>query len=481
MSYQEKTERSNKFQKNLKTLMEEIRANPEKINEMDEEQIRELRKAINPYSHIVGLTGKYNVLTFTNMETVFMQYMTLLGMTGFVYKMLDEFDPSEHMKMADMPMPEGWKEYTRNFLNTMFEFNPEDHVRPLKNANIGKRSELSAKKLKEMNIPMPPADTGHRFKRYIENHFDQFRDLTANLTGFEPTIEDAIQCLKTFDDEKSAMEWKDKYQDDFSTQIRVVAEGAWALTGPWADNRDKQEYLNEHTQFLADVMDRLEQDEKLGQDMMKKRVEKKKKQNIKEAGPDPKSLGNYIKSTGKKMESLGAKRVQLSKEEEAAMAEKHRAMNGTKESEFVQYVGPDDNNDDDECPDDAVEVGVTEISGGGKVVTQSKFYTESDRPDDIKKQAQEIQKVRPHPNMPAVAADKVAGRRVAPRRGALFKAKEKALAQQRGNDDDDDADVDDKLPASATTSSTSTETDDFVPSAAPKPRQKGVTTLGGKK
>jgi hypothetical protein len=82
--------------------------------------------------------------------------------------------------------------------------------------------------------------------------------------------------------------------------------------------------------------------------------------------------------------------------------------------------------------------------------------------------------------MPAVAADKVGGRRVAPRRGALFKAKEKALAQQR-NQDDDDADVDDKLPASATTSSTSTETDDFVPSAAPKPRQKGVTTLGGKK
>jgi len=478
MTYQEKVESSGKFQKKLKVLLEEIRSNPEKINEMDEDQIREIRKAINPYSHIVGLTGKYNALTFTNMETTFMQYMTLLGMTGFVYKMLEEFDPSEHMKMSDMPMPEGWREYTRNFLNTMFEYNPEDHVRPLKNANIGKKSEAGAKKLKEMNIPMPPADTGHRFKRYIDNHFDQFRSLTAELTGFEPTIEDAIQCLKTFDDEKSAMEWKDKYQDDFSTQIRIVAEGAWALTGPWADNRDKQEYLNEHTQFLADVMDRLEQDEKLGQDMMKKRVEKKKKQNIKEAGPDPKSLGNYIKSTGKKMESLGAKRVTVSKEEEAAMAEKHRAMNGTKESSFVQYVDPNNNaDDDDDCPDDAVEVGVTEISGGGKVVTQSKFYTESDRPEDIQKQAKEIQKVRPHPNMPAVAADKVGGRRVAPRRGALFKAKEKALAQR--DNDDADADVDDKLPQETYASSTST--DDFVPSSAPKPRQKGLTTLGGKK
>lgn len=465
MTYQDKVERSGKFQKNLKALMEEIRTNPEKINDMDEDQIRELRKAINPYSHIVGLTGRYNALTFTNIETAFMQYMTLLGMTGFVYKMLEEFDPSEHMKMGDMPMPEGWREYTRNFLNTMFEYNPEDHVRPLKNANIGKRSEVSAKKLKEMNIPMPPADTGHRFKRYFENHFDQFRSLTADLTGFEPTIEDAIQCLKTFDDEKSAMEWKDKYQDDFNTQIRVVPEGAWALTGPWADNRDKQEYLNEHTQFLADVMDRLEQDEKLGQDMMKKRVEKKKKQNIKEAGPDPKSLGNYIKSTGKKMESLGAKRVPISKEDEAAMAEKHRAMNGTKESSFVQFVDPENNDDDDDCPDDAVEVGVTEISAGGKVVTQSKFYTESDRPDEIKKQAQEIQKVRPHPNMPGVEAEKVGGRRVAPRRGALFKAKEKALAQQRNDDDD----VDDKVQ----------ESEEFVP--ASKPRQKGTTTLGGKK
>ena len=66
------------------------------------------------------------------METEFNKYMMVLGMTGFLYKMLEEFDQKEHPQMDNMEMPPGWKEYTKEFFGTLFEYNPEDHVRPIK-------------------------------------------------------------------------------------------------------------------------------------------------------------------------------------------------------------------------------------------------------------------------------------------------------------------------------------------------------------
>lgn len=494
MSFQEKTKKSINFKQGLKSLISQIEENPDLVNELDEEQVRQLRKEMLPYSHIVGLTGRHTVLTYTNMETVFNRHMMTLAMSGFVFQMLDEFDQDDHPQMGytdeegAMKMPPGWKEYTRAFLKTIFAFDPSDHVRPLKSENLKSVRQVSKEKMKELNISMPPRDTCHRYQRYMDAHFEQYRSLTSELTGFEPVLEDAVQIMGTFDDKQSADDFKAKYQDDFTSQIRIVAEGAWAFTGPWEENVDRAEYLNEHTQFLAQVMDRLEQDEKLGADMMKKRVQKKKKRNIAQDGPDPKSLDKYIKASGKKMEKLGAERVTVDDDDidDITNNKKKFVNNKAKKNdkiEFVQDVHPDDNDDDDDdsCPDDAVEVNVIEISKGGKETKLSKFYTEADKEEDIQKQADEIQKVRPHPfDTTPAEARKVGNRRVTqtrkkgPKPGDLRRAREKSLAAQNDKDADADADVDDKVsPASSSSSSTT-----FV---KPKTRKKGgAMVLGGK-
>ena len=51
------------FKKNLKQLISEIQSDPSKLDDLTEEEVRKLRKEINPYSHIVGLTGRKVVLT----------------------------------------------------------------------------------------------------------------------------------------------------------------------------------------------------------------------------------------------------------------------------------------------------------------------------------------------------------------------------------------------------------------------------------
>jgi hypothetical protein len=463
------------FNQNLRKLLDDIQKDPSKLEKMPEDEIRKLRKQINPYSHIVGLTGRRVVLTYTNMEREFMKYMMVISMTGFVYKMLDEFEQKDHPQMDGMEMPDGWREYTKAFLGTMFEFNPEDHVRPIKDLNAKdqnirkksdiKNSEIGREKLKNLNIPMPPKDTCHRFQRYHDAHFEQLRDLTSILTGYEPIMEDAIQVMGTFDDENKSKEFREKHRDDFTSPIIDIDEGAWAFTGPWQTNTDKQDFYNQHTEFLRAVSDRLEQDQKTGKELMTKRIEKQKARDIQENGPDPKSLGSYEKSMGNKMESMNIVKPKLSNEELAKAKEIHAQTKKKKQnttnststtskptkSEFIKDIHPDDSDSDDSLPDDAIEVKVISIEDGGKTTTTSKFYTEADKPEDIQRQVAEITEQRPNPfqrNYEPLPAKKVAGQRVAQtrKRGELLRQRDKILAKMdTGNDDDGDADVDDKV------------------------------------
>jgi hypothetical protein len=341
------------------------------------------------------------------LETEYMKRLMLMAFAGFQYKMLEEFDLEEHphlddtFKGVDMV---AFNNQMKGFLGTMFEFNPEDHVRPLKTENAKSSADLSKAKREELKIPMPPADTMVRFTRYLDNHYEQLRDITTIVYGVNPIIEDAIQIMGTFNTEDEAKEFREKYQDDFTSQIKVLQHGKWGLSGPWEENRDKMEYLNEHTQFLKEVIDRMDQDEKLGADMMRKRIKKLKKRDIQKTGPDPKSLGQYATATGKKLDKLGAERVELTEEENDAIASANKkapsklstttTASNTANQRALSHGDIIEQNfeDDDECPDDAVEVNVTEISKGGKQVKSSKFYTEVDAEDVIKKQANEIQK-----------------------------------------------------------------------------------------
>jgi hypothetical protein len=507
------------IKQNLRELLEEIKKDPSKVEKMSEDQVRKLRKEINPYSHIVGLTGRHVVLTYTNMESEFQKYLMVVAMTGFMYKMLDEFDQKDHPQMDGTEMPAGWREYTKKFLGTMFEFNPEDHVRPIKDLNAKdpnirkksdiKNSDIGRAKLKELNIPMPPTDTCHRFQRYLNAHFEQLRDLVAILTGFEPITEDAIQVLGTFDNEDKSKEFREKHRDDFTSPVIDVKEGAWAFTGPWQTNADKQDFYNQNTEFLRAVSDRLEQDSKTGKELMGKRVTKQKKRDIEENGPDPKSLANYKSAMGNKMEALNVVQPELTEDEftkakaihaqtkkkKQNLKDQSKAtssedpvkassaatrLDTSKNTEFNKNVNPesDSESESDSLPDDAVEVNIISIEDGGKTVGTSKFYTEADKPKEIEKQAKEINELRPYPFVGYEPAKKVGGRRVAQtrKRGELLKQREKVLAR---NNDDDDEDVDDKVPS--TSASVEMEALKSAGTATYDVDDSGVKKLGKKK
>lgn len=102
---------------------------------------------------------------------------------------------------------------------------------------------------------------------------------------------------------------------------------------------------------MEEMIKQLERDEKLGQDLMKKRVAKKKKQNIIEAGPDAESF------------------------------KKWRAQNNELKKLGAAYAG---DQADPDCPDDAVQVDVWKIAKGGTEITKEKFFSAAEAPTFVK-------------------------------------------------------------------------------------------------
>src|SRR5690606_10573509 len=98
---------------------------------------------------------------------------------------------------------------------------------------------------------------------------------------------------------------------------------------------------------LEEMMKQIERDEKLGSELMKDKVKRKKKKNIEEEGPDAKLMEKY--------------------------------KNNSKYKDIMWTPSNEDQVDDD-CPDDAIQCDVIRISDGGMNLKKDKFFSKAHPP-----------------------------------------------------------------------------------------------------
>jgi hypothetical protein len=91
-----------------------------------------------------------------------------------------------------------------------------------------------------------------------------------------------------------------------------------------------------------------ERDAKLGQDLMKKRLEKKKKENIIKDGPDSESFLKW-KAQNSNLKDMGV------------------------HTNDPNLVDPD-------CPDDAIQVNIWKVAKGGLELTKDRMFTKAEAP-----------------------------------------------------------------------------------------------------
>jgi hypothetical protein len=134
------------------------------------------------------------------------------------------------------------------------------------------------------------------------------------------------------------------------------------LCGSFKKNRDRINFYNEKTAVIEEIFKQLEQDKKLGADLMRKRVKRKKNKNVAESGPDPEEFKQYKKNNPSGFENMGAENVSLEDKKE------------TKDDDVIFKIH-------EECPYDAVQVDVFDLRKGGQIVHKSEFFTESEAPE----------------------------------------------------------------------------------------------------
>ena len=204
---------------------------------------------------------------------------------------------------------------------------------------------------------IPPHDMFGRFKLYLTSNYEQLRDAVQDLYCEKPELELAINPYSWHETIDEAESFKKQHKNEVIAEVFTVHSGKWNFFDTFKEQRESANFYNDNTIVLEEIVKQLERDEKLGQDMMKKTVAKKKKTNDLLEGPDAESFSRWRKQNSE-ITKLGA-------------------------SHLGGQVS-------DDCPDDAVQVDVWKIAQGGLQVAKEHFFTQAEAPDFLDEQVDKM-------------------------------------------------------------------------------------------
>ena len=233
----------------------------------------------------------------------------------------------------------------------------------------------------ELVEKIPPADTFHRWNYYAEVNMEEIRNVVTTVYHEKPLLDFALIIYDTIEGTESEInekkrKWVSKYNEELCSDLKVVKLDNWTMLGNFKENRKEIDFYNRHTEVLKRIMDKHEEDKKLGKDLMMKRVRKTKEKNIKESGRDADIMKQY-QSQIQNLADLGAKRA-LTYDEQKQIDDAKKIIDDMKNVEDV--------------PSNAIQVDVfTNKTEEGKF-EKSSFYTESELPPDSSEIADHMKK-----------------------------------------------------------------------------------------
>jgi len=202
---------------------------------------------------------------------------------------------------------------------------------------------------------IPPHDTFGRFRRYTQANYEALNEACDDLYCEKSEFMVAIQPISAHladgpngqTPEQQAEDFKKKHGGEFITSVFTLRFGKWNVIEPFKAVRESVSYYNDNTQLLEEMTKRLEQDEKLGRDLMRKRVTKAKAKNVEQQGPDDPAFVAWRKQNTE-LSKLGAEHI----------------------GDMV----------DSDVEDDVIEVPVWVATEGGTKLKRTAFYTAAEAP-----------------------------------------------------------------------------------------------------
>lgn len=388
----------------VKDLLDDIVKNPDILEKYTKEQLEELYKQVNPYGKVLDASNGYTCVSITNLRDRYIANLKMTSLVGFVYRMVKEYD--DLCKVEDWERSEEQQKASKikqaivkDFLDRIFEYNPEDNVQSSYNPNpadtereslpVNEKGAPNPVELANTVVPVPTYDAFHRWQWYEDANYDKMREVINNIYGEKPDLEYAIQIHKHFDNVDEAKKFQQDNGHLTIAPIITLENNAWNLLGSFKENRQRIDFYNKDNQVIQKIMDRVKADQDYGAKLMKNRVKRKKKKTIEKHGSESSDLAKYIKDSGFSQSTIltDEERAELEKltkqlEEEKASANQQSTNDTDGKSVDNLTVDPRsvwENVDEDGVPNDAIIVDVFESDG--KTLKKSAFFTKAEAPN----------------------------------------------------------------------------------------------------
>jgi hypothetical protein len=276
-----------------------------------------------------------------------------------------QYNPDQHVRSAYVPQPldderkllntpaghlaiNHLKRTSPEFQEDFLKYERFQNAKPAvaQSTDEAKVESAVVSQVREYTTTMiPPADLYHRYNYYYESNYEELRNVVQDLYVEKPDFETAINPYSWHDNDDDADTFINKHKNEVITTIYKAHSGKWNIFSPFKKVRESMRYFNDKTLVLEGIAKQIENDAKLGKDLMQKRIKIKKKKNIGENGPDDAAFLKW-KDQNSTLKDMGAENVAI----------------------------------EDDCPDDAIEVPVFRISNGGTKIDRSSFYTQAEAP-----------------------------------------------------------------------------------------------------
>ncbi len=197
---------------------------------------------------------------------------------------------------------------------------------------------------------IPPHDIFHRWRYYQEVNFEEIRGVVTDIYNDKPDFETAVNPYDWHDDDDAADKFIAKHKSEVSAEIFKAHSGKWNIIAPFKKVRKNMRFFNEKTQVLEEIFKQQERDVRLGKDLMQKRIARKKKENIKEVGPDDDAFTKWKKGN-KTLSTMGAESINQS-----------------------SYAS-------DECPEDGIQVDYHVHNARTGDFSTDHFFSQSEAPE----------------------------------------------------------------------------------------------------
>lgn len=175
----------------INDLVDKCIKDPTIIDTLSEEYIDIVIKKIKLYGTITySPKNDFTCFSITNLRESYMKRLLMLSIVGFTYRCLDEYNGCDNKN----------KEEIKKFLDSIFEFDPDYHVKKSskKKSDIETVLNEDNKIDKIIKLDNIPADTFYRIDNYININYECIRNMVEDIYVEKPDFDYIINIYDSF-------------------------------------------------------------------------------------------------------------------------------------------------------------------------------------------------------------------------------------------------------------------------------------------